>query len=135
MSVLENEVQTIPGLLVTIDQIQGYAAMQKEEVSQTIALLQITLEQIEQCDTVAQIEVMFDNLMRSDATKPLPDYVERRICRAITLVSLMSSTPIPPKFVMIDEIVVKATGILLSHQQELQAGDTETQTVAETTVQ
>lgn len=123
------------GILVTVEQLQGYEALQKEEVGQTLALLQIVNEQIEGCQTTDEIEAVFDATLKADPKGNLEDYVERRICRAITLVGLMSRTPVPKRFVLIDEIVYKAAGVLLSHQQQLQAGDVATQQTAETVAQ
>lgn len=122
-------------ILVTVEQLRGYEAMQKEEVSQTIALLQITMQQMESCKDASEIESMFDAVLNAAPGKNLEDYVERRICRAITLVGLMTHTEIPSKFVMIDEIVYKAAGILLTEQQKLQSGDIDTQVAATESVQ
>ena len=123
------------GILVTVEQLQGYEAMQKEEVGQTLALLDLISRQIQPLKSTQEVEQLFDDIFKADPARPLEDYVERRVCRAITLVGLMSRTAIPKRYVLIDEIVYKAAGILLTHQQELQAGDSDTKAVAETAVQ
>lgn len=105
--------------LVTLDEVQGYAAMQKEELGQTLALLDLTTQQIEKCNGADEVEALFDEAIANNG-QPLEDHVIRRICRSITLVGLMSQTPIPAKYYLMDELVYKAVVELMLHQKALQ---------------
>lgn len=119
VEVTEQKEEVSKHIQVTMDQINGYAAFQKEELAQTLALLHITNEQISQCSSAEEVEAVFDQVI-VDLGDDAKDHVLRRMCRCITLIGLMSNTPIPSKFYLIDELVYKAVIELMHHQKAIQ---------------
>lgn len=116
-----DEVKKSRHILISVDHLNGYNAILQEEVAATIALLDITSEQINKCKDANEIEALFDAAMEYSPIKNGEEHVARRLCRCITLVGMLTQTEIPVRYHLIDNITCKAAGLLLADQQKLKA--------------